>query len=68
MHLIEQTLMLGTGLHDIDSCRLYAGMPQDIGQLGQIFLYLVEGPGKQVPQVMGKDLLPCHIGPFAQGL
>lgn len=37
MHLVQQALMLGAGFHNIDSCRLDAGMSQHIRQLRDIF-------------------------------
>lgn len=54
MHLVQQALMLGAGFHNIDSCRLDAGMSQHIRQLRDIFFDAVKGPGEQVPQVVGK--------------
>ena len=68
MHSVEQSLVLGPALHDVDPGGLNTGMSQNIGQFGQIFLDMVKGPGKQVPQIVREDLLPRHIGPAAQGL
>ena len=66
--MIEQALVLCAGFHNINPRRLDAGMAQHVRQLGQVFIQLVKGPGKQVPQVVGEHLLPRHVGPFAQGL
>ena len=55
MHLVQQALMLGAGFHNIDSCRLDAGMSQHIRQLRDIFFDAVKGPGEQVPQVVGAN-------------
>lgn len=68
VHLFQQALMFGAGFHNIDAGRFDAGMTQQVRQLGKIFFDLIEGPGKQVPQVVGKDLFLRHTGLFAQGL
>ena len=67
MHFIEQALVFGARFHDINSRRLDAGVTKQVRQLRDIFFEIVERPGKQVAQVVGEHLLPCHIGAAAQG-
>ena len=59
--------MFGARFHDINSCRLDAGMAKQVRQLRDIFFEIVKRPGKQVAQVVGEHLLPRHIGAAAQG-
>ena len=67
VHFIEQALVFGARFHDIDPRRLDAGVAKQVRQLRDIFFEIVERPGKQVAQVVGEYLLPCHVGALAQG-
>ena len=60
--------MLGAALHNIDARGLYAGVAQQVGQLRQVLVQGVKGPGKQVTKVVGEDLPGLHPGPGAEGL
>ena len=42
---------------DINPCGVDTGMPENIGQLGDILFDAVKGSGEQMAQVMGEDLL-----------
>ena len=55
--------MLGAALHNIDARGLYAGVAQQVGQLRQVLVQGVKGPGKQVTKVVGEDLPGLHPGP-----
>lgn len=59
--------MFCAGFHDINSCRLDAGMTEQVRQFRDIFFEVVKCPRKQVPQVVGENFLPGHIGALAQG-
>ena len=67
VHFIEQALVFRARFHDINSCRLDAGVAKQVRQLRDIFFEIVERPGKQVAQVVGEYLLPRHVGTAAQG-
>lgn len=68
MHPIQQTLVLRAGFHNINPGCLDAGMPQHIGQFGQVLVQLIKGFGKQMPQIVGEYLLPRHLRTAAQRL
>ena len=48
--------MFCAGFHDINSCRLDAGMTEQVRQFRDIFFEVVKCPRKQVPQVVGEHL------------
>ena len=55
-------------LQGVDPGGVHAGVAQDVREAGQVPLGSVEGPGEQVPQVMGKDLPRRHSCLPAQAL
>ena len=65
--LFDLPCVLRPGGDEIDPRRLYAGMPQDIRQLHHVPAGPVEGPGEEMPQIVGKHLAPLHPGPAAEG-
>ena len=58
--------MLRPGGDEVDPGGLYVGVPQHVGQLDHVPAHFIEGPGEQVPQVVGKDLAGGHPGMAAQ--
>ena len=54
--------MGGAGLQGVDAGGVDAAVAQDIGKAGQVLLHLIEGPGEEVPEVVGKDLPRRHPG------
>ena len=52
--------------HDIDSGGIDTAVTQDVGQLGNVLFDAVEGPGKQLSQIVGKHLAFLNTGSFAQ--
>ena len=48
--------MFGAGGHNIDPGCINAAVTQDIRQLCNILLNAVESTGKELPQIVGKDL------------
>ena len=60
--------MFCAGFHDINSCRLDAGMTEQVRQFRDIFFEVVKCPRKQVPQVVGKDLAGFHSRLCTQSL
>ena len=58
--------MFCAGFHDINSCRLDAGMTEQVRQFRDIFFEVVKCPRKQVPQVVEENFLPGHISALAQ--
>lgn len=47
---------------DIDTSGIDAAVAEDVGELGNVFFDAVEHPGKQMPQVVRKDLSRVNIG------
>ena len=58
--LIQGPGMLGAGGDEVDAGGLDAGVAQHVSQLCHIPAHPVETPGKQVAQVVGKDLGRCN--------
>ena len=58
--------MLHTCSHDIDPGGVDAAVTENIRQLGDILLDAVEGPGKKLPEIVGKHFGCLHLSPFAQ--
>ena len=65
--------MFGAGGHNIDPGCINAAVTQDIRQLCNILLNAVESTGKELPQIVGKDLgriyirrmtQPFHLRPY----
>ena len=68
MHAFHQPPVLFAGLHDIDARCLDAGMAEQVRQLCNVFVDLIKGARKQMPQVVRENLLPRHPRPAAQRL
>ena len=60
--------MLGAGGDEVDAGGLDAGVAQHVSQLCHIPAHPVETPGKQVAQVVGKDLAGFHSRLCTQSL
>ena len=60
--------MFCAGFHDINSCRLDAGMTEQVRQFRDIFFEVVKCPRKQVPQVVGEHFTGRHLCLFTKGL
>ena len=65
---LDLSAVLGAGGYNIDPGGINAAVPQDIRQLCNILLNAIEGPGKELAEVMGKDLggidTRCLTQPF----
>ena len=59
--------MLHTGGDEIDACGFDAAVPEDIGQPCYIPADLVERPGEQMPEIVGKHLPGLHTRLFTDG-
>ena len=51
--------------HDIDAGGVNAAVAENIRQLGNILLDTVKGPGKELPQIVGKYLTFLDTGGLA---
>ena len=51
--------------HDIDASGVDAAVAENIRQLGNILLDTVKGPGKELPQIVGKYLTFLDTGGLA---
>ena len=60
--------MLRAGGQQVDSSGLDGAVAQNIRQLHYVLTGPVKGPGKQVPQIVGEDLIRRHAGSAAQPL
>lgn len=65
LDLPEMLFPAGSG---VDAGRIDTAVPQQTGQMLQILLTLVETAGKQVAQIMRKDLPGRDLCPFAKSL
>ncbi len=65
--LLNLHAMNFSGFHGVNPGGVDAGMTQNVSKSYNILLCRIEGSGKQVSQVMGKDLFFCYMCPFAQG-
>lgn len=62
MQAVEQTKMLLSALHGVNSCGIHIAVPQDIGKPAQVFFQGVKGSGEEVAQIVGKDLFGVYPG------
>lgn len=60
MQALEGFGMLGAGGDEVDPGGLHAGVPQHVGKLRHVPAGLVEDPGEEMAQVVGKDLADRH--------
>ena len=58
--LLYLALMLFPCGYRVDTCRIDAGVSEDIRELRDILLHIIIGPREQVAQVMRKDLSRLH--------
>ena len=63
---LDLPAMLHTRGHDIDPGGADGAVPQNVRQFGDILLDHVEGTGKELAQIMGKDLRRLHPGLFTE--
>lgn len=61
--LTDLLLSIHTGVY---TGRIYAGMPQQVGQMAQILRRFVIQTGKQMTKIMGKNLAGIYPGGRAQ--
>ena len=65
---LDLSAVLGAGGHNVDPGGINAAVPQNICQLRNILLNAVKSPGKELAEVMGKDLggidTRCLTQPF----
>ena len=60
--------MLRAGGQQVDPSGLNGTVTQNIRQLHYVLTGPVKGPGEQVPQIVGEDLIRRHAGSAAQPL
>ena len=60
--------MLRAGGQQVDPSGLDGAVTQNIRQLHYVLTGPVKGPGEQVPQIVGEDLIRRHAGSAAQPL
>ena len=58
--------MLRTGGDDVDACGVDAAVAEDVGELGDVLFHVIEHAGKQVPQIVRKDLFGIDVCRLAQ--
>ena len=54
--------------HNIDPGGIDAAVAQNIRKLGNVLIQIIKSSGKQLPEIVGKYFLHCHVGPLAQPL
>lgn len=67
MHVFHAAAVLRPCGNDIDTRGVDAGMTENVRKLGNIFFDPVEHAGKEMPQVMRKDLRRVDLCRAAQG-
>ena len=65
VHAFHTLTMFRACADDINSCRIYAAVTENVGKFGDVLFNAVKHSGKQVAQVVGKDLLRIDICLFA---
>ena len=55
-HALHLAFVLRSCCYDIDTCCIDACVPENICQLGNVLFQPVKGAGKQMPEIVGKDL------------
>lgn len=65
---LDLSAVLGAGGHNIYSGGINAAVSQNVRQFRNIFLDAIKGSGKELAQVMGKDLGGIYLGRMAQPL
>ena len=58
---VHTSTMFRARRHNIDPCGVDAAVSKHICQLGDIFLYGVKAPGKEMAEIVRKYLLPLYI-------
>ena len=53
--------MFGSGGHDVDARGVDAAVAEQIGKLGDVLLYLIKSPGKELPQIVRKHLVRIYV-------
>lgn len=66
--LVQDAELSLAGDHGIDPGRVDAGVSQDIGQVDDVVLSVVVGDGKEVAEVVGKDLFSLDAGGLGEPL
>ena len=66
--LVQDAELGLAGDHGIDPGRVDAGVSQDIGQVDDVVLSVVVGDGKEVAEVVGKDLFALDAGGLGEPL
>ena len=60
-HAVQISAMLRSRRNDIDARGFYTGVPQYIRKFGNISFDSIENPSKEVPQVMGENLVRIDL-------
>ena len=68
IQVLDLLAVLFSGRHNIDAGCLDAAVAQDVCQQGDVLFHGVKGPGEELAQVVGIDLVRLHIGRGTQPL
>ena len=68
IHLFQTRPVFASGGDDIHARGVDAAVSENVGELCDVLLEAVKGPGEQVPQIMRKDLVRAHPRRGAQRL
>ena len=55
-HIFHTHTVFGAGGNDINSCSVNAAVTENIGKFGEILFLLVKNAGKEMAEIMRKDL------------
>ena len=65
-HTFHSSAVFRAGGNDVDACRVDAAVTEDVGELGDVLFHVVEHAGKQMPQVVRKNLFGVDTCRLAQ--
>lgn len=67
MHAVELAQMFSAAFEGVDASGVDAGVAKQVGEAEKVFFGGIEGAGKKMAQVVGKDFFRCDAGLSAEG-
>lgn len=67
MHAVELAQVLGAAFEGVDAGGVDTGVAEQVGEAQKVFFSGIEGAGKEVTQVVGKDFFRCNACLSAEG-
>ena len=67
MHAVELAQVFGATLESVDAGGVDADVAEQVGEAEKVFFGGIEGAGKKMAQVVGKDFFRCDACLSAEG-